>query len=139
EEFMLLANRIVARHIGQQCEAKPFVYRIHDKPDAEKIRQLADYVRAFGYQLRLSGGNVTSKDLNNLMAHIKGSPEEFVIEDAALRAMAKAKYATDNIGHYGLAFRYYTHFTSPIRRYPDVLVHRLLKRYARGRKDADRQ
>ena len=139
EEWMLLANRTVSAHISKQRAPRPFVYRVHDEPDAGKILQLAEYVRAFGYQLQLTGGNIASTDLNNLLAHVKGSPEAFVIEDAALRAMAKAVYSTDDIGHYGLGFRTYTHFTSPIRRYPDLLVHRLLKRYADGGSDADEE
>ena len=137
EEWMLLANRTVAAHIIKARAPKPFVYRVHGPPDAERILQLADYVRIFGYHLQLTGGNVTSKDLNNLLAHIKGSDEAYVIENAALRAMAKAAYATEDIGHYGLGFRTYTHFTSPIRRYPDLMAHRLLKRYAAGDDDAD--
>ena len=139
EEWMLLANRTVSAHISKQRAPRPFVYRVHDEPDIGKIQQLADYVRAFGYQLRLTDGNIASKDLNNLLAHVKDSPEAFVIEDAALRAMAKAVYSTSDIGHYGLGFRTYTHFTSPIRRYPDLLVHRLLKRYASGGSDADEE
>ncbi len=133
EEFMLLANRTVAEHVGKKRGAKPFVYRIHDRPDAERITQLAEYVRAFGYRLRLQEGNVDSKELNNLLNHVKGSPEEYVIENAALRAMSKAKYSTKNIGHYGLSFGHYSHFTSPIRRYPDLMAHRLLKAYAEGK------
>lgn len=129
EEFMLLANRLVAETIGKRRQALPFVYRIHDRPDAQKIYQLAQYVRAFGYHLELEEGSVSSKALNALLQHVKGTPEEPVIEEAALRAMAKARYSTQNIGHYGLAFPYYTHFTSPIRRYPDLMVHRLLKQY----------
>ncbi len=137
EEFMLLANRLVAETIGNRTEAPPFVYRIHDRPDAEKIRQLAQYVRVFGYHLALTEeGTVSSKALNELLQHVKGSPEEPVIEEAALRAMAKARYATQNIGHYGLAFDFYTHFTSPIRRYPDLMVHRLLKQYLKQTKKA---
>ena len=131
EEFMLLANRIVAKHVGGGRAAKPFVYRVHDVPDATRITALAEYVRAFGYRLDTEGGTVDSRQLNSLLEHVKGSPEEAVIEEAALRAMAKAKYSTNNIGHYGLAFQHYTHFTSPIRRYPDLMVHRLLKLYAR--------
>ncbi len=133
EEFMLLANRTVARHIGGEGKkAKPFVYRVHDKPDAERIQQLAEYVRLFDYELELEDRNATSKSLNKLIHAVQGSPEDPVIERAALRAMAKAVYASDNIGHYGLGFPFYTHFTSPIRRYPDLIVHRLLKRYAEG-------
>ncbi len=132
EEFMLLANQTVARHIGAGKKAPPFVYRIHDKPDPERIAQLAEYVRAFGYSLKLNKGEVDSGALSKLLEQIKDSPEAPVIEEAALRAMAKAKYSTGNIGHYGLAFDYYTHFTSPIRRYPDLMVHRLLKHYSTG-------
>jgi ribonuclease R len=138
EEFMLLANRTVAEHVGKGRAAKPFVYRVHDKPDAERISQLAEYVRAFGYRLEMTKtGTVASKQLNALLEHVKGTPEEPVIEEAALRAMAKAVYSTNNLGHYGLGFGHYSHFTSPIRRYPDLMVHRLLKWYATGRTDAD--
>ena len=138
EEFMLLANRTIAEHVGKRGKAKPFVYRIHDKPDAERITKLAEYVRAFGYRLeQTKSGSAESKHLNALLEHVKGAPEEPVIEEAALRAMAKAKYAVENIGHYGLAFPHYSHFTSPIRRYPDLMVHRLLKQYAVGRGQPD--
>ncbi len=151
EEFMLLANQTVARHIGASGQrgksgrngdgqkAKPFVYRIHDKPDAERIQQLAEYVRLFGYELELEDGNATSTSLNKLIQAVQGSPEDPVIERAALRAMSKAVYATENIGHYGLGFTHYSHFTSPIRRYPDLIAHRLLKRYAAGGRAADRE
>lgn len=139
EEFMLLANRVVARSISRQKKSRTFVYRIHDRPDPEKIRKLAEYVRAFGYRLPLTGGSVDSHDLNDLLEEVKGKPEEPVIEQAALRSMAKAVYSTKNIGHYGLAFKHYSHFTSPIRRYPDLLAHRLLKRYASGGGDVDQQ
>jgi ribonuclease R len=132
EEFMLLANRVVAEHIGKTRNARPFVYRIHEQPDSEKIAQLAEYVRAFGYRLELTEGNVKSKDLNSLLSHVRGAPEEPIIEQAALRSMAKAKYSTRNVGHYGLGFRHYSHYTSPIRRYPDLMAHRLLKHYARN-------
>jgi ribonuclease R len=145
EELMLLANRTVASHIGapghnerirtngqSDDEPLPFIYRVHDTPNGEKIRQLAEYVRVFGHELPLTDGNVTNDDLGDLVDNIKGEPEEQVIVRAALRAMSKAEYAVGNIGHYGLGFDFYTHFTSPIRRYPDLLVHRLLKRYATG-------
>jgi ribonuclease R len=144
EEFMLLANRTVASHIGapghndrvrtngQSEDPPPFIYRVHDTPDGEKIRQLAEYVRVFGHELPLTDGNVTNDDLGTLIDKIKGQPEEQVIVRAALRAMSKAEYAVGNIGHYGLGFDFYSHFTSPIRRYPDLIVHRLLKRYAEG-------
>jgi ribonuclease R len=138
EEFMLLANRTVSGHIAKDPQgARPFVYRIHDRPDAEKIQALADYVKAFGYNLPLKGGNVDSKDLNAFLQRIKDKPEAPVIEQAALRSMAKAVYSTNNIGHYGLGFRYYSHFTSPIRRYPDLIVHRLLKKYNAGGSGTD--
>ena len=137
EEFMLLANRTVAQEIQRRRTPPPFVYRVHDRPDAERIQQLAEYVRAFGYSLRLKGGNVESSDLNALLERVKGAPEAPVIEEAALRAMAKARYQVENIGHYGLAFTHYTHFTSPIRRYPDLMAHRLLKRYLSGGEPVD--
>jgi len=147
EEFMLLANRTVAAHIGSpetglvrsgtgssngDHDPLPFIYRVHGTPDGEQIRQLAEYVEIFGYDLQLTDGNVRSTDLADLLEQIEGEPEEQVITRAALRAMSKAKYAVANTGHYGLGFDYYTHFTSPIRRYPDLLIHRLLKLYARG-------
>ncbi|HYE96869.1 MAG TPA: ribonuclease R [Rubricoccaceae bacterium] len=132
EEFMLLANRAVAEEAGK-VRGLPLLYRIHAPPDAEKIQTLAEYVRAFGYKLALTNGTVQREDLNALLQHVKGTPEEPVIEQAAIRAMAKAVYSPENIGHYGLGFRFYTHFTSPIRRYPDLIVHRLLKRYLAGR------
>ena len=137
EEFMLLANRTVAREIQRRKSPPVFVYRVHDEPDAERIQKLAEYVRAFGYSLRLSGGNASSSDLNALLQHVKGAPEAPVIEEAALRAMAKARYQIENIGHYGLGFAHYAHFTSPIRRYPDLMAHRLLKKYLSGAGSVD--
>lgn len=148
EEFMLLANRTVAKHIAAPehverhrsngtDESLPFVYRVHDSPDSEKIQQLAEYVRVFDHELTLTNGNARSSDLGALIDAVQGEPEEQVIVRAALRAMSKAEYAVGNIGHYGLGFDYYTHFTSPIRRYPDLMVHRLLKRYAKGGSPAD--
>ena len=133
EEFMLLANRTVAEIIGKRTpnnQPKTFVYRIHDTPDPDKLTTLARFVAKLGYKMKSASGRTTSPAaLNNLLGAIKGTKEQNVIEQISLRTMQKAKYSTENIGHYGLAFKYYTHFTSPIRRYPDLLVHRLLDRY----------
>ena len=130
---MLLANRTVAEKIGRKTPGntpKTFVYRIHDQPNPEKLTMLSKFVTKLGYKMRSSSGRTTSASaLNNLLKDVHGSKEQNVIEQISLRAMQKARYSTGNIGHYGLAFRYYTHFTSPIRRYPDLLVHRLLTRY----------
>ena len=136
EEFMLLANQTVAKEVGLRLK-KPFVYRIHAAPDSEKIRNLAQYVAAFGYKLPMTDDTITSAALNGLLRHVKGSAEEPIIETAAIQAMAKAIYSSTNIGHFGLGFRHYTHFTSPIRRYPDLIVHRLLKRYLADGKPAE--
>ncbi|MBQ8337490.1 MAG: ribonuclease R [Bacteroidaceae bacterium] len=133
EEFMLLANRTVAEKIGRKApgsSVKTFVYRIHEQPNPEKLTMLSKFVSKLGYKMRSGSGRTTSASaLNSLLKEVHGSKEQNVIEQISLRTMQKARYSTENIGHYGLAFRYYTHFTSPIRRYPDLLVHRLLHRY----------
>ena len=150
EEFMLLANRTVAEHIGkvekpkgksQQPKAKKtFVYRVHDQPDPTKLETLREFVVKFGYKMKTSGTKgAISKSLNTLMDNCQGKKEQKLIETVALRAMMKAKYSTHNIGHYGLAFDYYTHFTSPIRRYPDTMVHRLLTKYQDGGRSANQE
>jgi ribonuclease R len=134
EEFMLLANRLVARHIGlakKEEHAKPFLYRVHDSPDPDRVGELSVFVEKFGYKLNIDGG-VTSKSLQRLLDQVKGSEVENVINEIVLRSMAKAIYSDRNIGHFGLAFDYYAHFTSPIRRYPDLVVHRMLKKYKEG-------
>jgi ribonuclease R len=131
EECMLLANQTVARHIGagkRETEVRPFLYRVHDMPDPVKIRELGMFVKQFGYSLDARDG-VSSKELQKLLDKVEGSEVENVINDVALRAMAKAVYSPKNIGHYGLAFSHYSHFTSPIRRYPDLMVHRMLDWY----------
>tara|TARA_B100000508_G_scaffold135364_1_gene127055 strand:- start:14794 stop:16941 length:2148 start_codon:yes stop_codon:yes gene_type:complete len=140
EEFMLLANRTVALSIakpkGKNEKPKPFVYRIHDDPDPEKLLVFSDFIKRFGYDYNFSKGNI-AKNLNNLLADVHGKREENVIENLAIRTMAKAEYSTDNIGHYGLSFNHYSHFTSPIRRYPDMIAHRLLEHYGAGNNSVD--
>ncbi|MCH5307044.1 MAG: ribonuclease R [Prevotella sp.] len=147
EEFMLLANKYVAESIGkakrptvngQPSKAKTLVYRVHDQPDPTKLEVLREFVVKFGYKMKTSGTKgAISRSLNALMDDCQGKKEQKLIETVALRAMMKAKYSTHNIGHYGLAFDYYTHFTSPIRRYPDTMVHRLLTRYQEGGRSAN--
>jgi ribonuclease R len=130
EEFMLLANRTVAKHIGfPKKNAKPFVYRVHDLPDKERISTLNEIVKKFGHNIENNNPKVLSKSLNYLLNKVKGEPEQQMVETLTIRSMAKAVYTTLNIGHYGLAFDYYSHFTSPIRRYPDLIVHRMLNQY----------
>ena len=136
EEFMLLANRTVASAIGivpKRRKAKAFVYRVHDQPDAERLANLAALARTFGYKLKTKGEPLEiNRSLNKMLVDVKGRGEENFLSTLAIRTMAKAIYTTQNIGHYGLGFEYYTHFTSPIRRYPDMMVHRLLDRYLNG-------
>lgn len=136
EEFMLLANKKVAERIGippKGKKAKAFVYRIHDVPDSDRLENLSTLVRVFGHKIKTKGNaSAVNKSLNKLLRDIKGRAEENLLSILAIRSMAKAVYSTVNIGHYGLAFDYYTHFTSPIRRYPDMMVHRLLDKYLNG-------
>jgi ribonuclease R len=137
EDFMLLANEAVAKHLSELTKnGGPHfysLYRIHDAPDTDRIENLAHLLRVMGYHLKTSGsGQVTGTDLNKLLESVKGKPEEYLVKMATLRSMSKAVYATRNIGHFGLAFDFYTHFTSPIRRYPDLVIHRLVKAHAGG-------
>ena len=135
EEFMLLANRTVAESIGNVKGGNPktFVYRVHDEPDPERMENLQNFVAKFGYKLKATGDPVDmAKSMNKMLSEVKGKKEQELIETISIRSMQKACYTTENIGHYGLAFKFYTHFTSPIRRYPDLMVHRLLTRYIGG-------
>lgn len=158
EEFMLLANRSVAEFVGKRhrvtgqgtkkgkhqeevehltVEAKPFVYRVHEGPVNERLQSFAAFAGRWGYQIKTGNDREIAHSLNDLMKSVRGKKEQNVLEQLAIRSMSKAVYTTDNVGHYGLAFDYYTHFTSPIRRYPDVLVHRLLERYLASGQDVD--
>lgn len=139
EEFMLLANRSVAEFIGKQNPKKTFVYRVHDEPDDEKIAALENIIKRFGYKLNTKDRHTTATSMNKLLKDVQGKKEQNLIDTIAIRSMSKAMYTTKNIGHYGLAFDYYTHFTSPIRRYPDVMVHRLLQHYLENGKSANEE
>ncbi|MDR0543129.1 MAG: ribonuclease R [Dysgonamonadaceae bacterium] len=146
EEFMLLANRTVAEFIGKTpkgVKAKTFVYRVHDEPNPEKMANFMQFVRRLGYKIKeeksKGKNNETSRSINRLLADVQGKKEQNLVETVAVRTMAKAAYTTVNIGHYGLAFDYYTHFTSPIRRYPDMMTHRLLERYLAGGRSVSEQ
>ncbi|KND51695.1 MAG: ribonuclease R [Parcubacteria bacterium C7867-001] len=137
EDFMLLANEAVAEHLEKTTKKKGLangvIYRVHDVPDAERIENLAAFLKVLGYNLPVTGaGQVKGTDLNQLLEQVKGKPEEYLIKSATLRSMSKAIYTTKNNGHFGLAFSHYTHFTSPIRRYPDLLVHRMVKHIEHG-------
>jgi ribonuclease R len=138
EEFMLLANKSVAKILSNNQWFN--VYRIHDTPNMEKLQQLVNVCQNFGHDVKIEGeGDELKKSINQLLKEIKGTPEENMIETLVTRCMSKAKYTIKNIGHYGLAFDYYSHFTSPIRRYPDVMVHRLLQFYLDGGKSVDEE
>jgi len=139
EEFMLLANKKVAEFIGKQKPEKTFIYRVHDEPDDSKLAILQGIVSKFGYQLNFKDRKTTATSLNNLLKEVNGKKEQNLVDTLTIRCMSKAEYSTQNLGHYGLAFDYYSHFTSPIRRYPDVMVHRLLQYYLDNGKSANQE
>ena len=142
EEFMLLANKKVAERIGKLKpgqKPKTFIYRVHEQPNPDKLEEFGRFIAKFGYLLRSSNPKTLSSSMNKLMADVKDRPEQNMIETLAVRTMAKAAYSTENVGHYGLAFDYYSHFTSPIRRYPDVMTHRLLARYLEGGRSVNQE
>ncbi|WP_179333962.1 ribonuclease R [Winogradskyella costae] len=139
EEFMLLANRKVSEYVGKQKPEKTFVYRVHDEPDESKLAQLQTVVGRFGHKLNFKDKGSIASSLNNLLKDVVGKKEQNLVDTLTIRTMSKAEYTTHNIGHYGLAFEYYSHFTSPIRRYPDVMAHRLLQQYLDGEKSANQE
>ena len=139
EEFMLLANRKVSEFIGKQSPKKTFIYRVHDEPDDSKLAALQNVVSRFGYKLNFKDRKSTTASLNNLLQEVVGKKEQNLVDTLTIRSMSKAEYTTHNIGHYGLAFNYYSHFTSPIRRYPDVMAHRLLQHYLDGGKSVNEE
>jgi len=139
EEFMLLANRKVAEFVGNKKPQKTFIYRVHDQPNDSKLAALQGIVSRFGYKLNFQDRKTTSASLNKLLKDVNGKKEQNLVDTLAIRSMSKAEYTTHNIGHYGLAFDYYSHFTSPIRRYPDVMTHRLLQYYLDGKKSANQE
>jgi ribonuclease R len=136
EDFMLLANQRVSEYITKLSKDTgknlTFIYRIHDTPDPDRIEELAIFLHALGYDFETKKGTVSAKNINKLLKDVEGKPEEGLIKTATIRSMAKAIYSTKNIGHFGLAFKYYTHFTSPIRRYPDLMAHRMLRKHLDG-------
>ena len=139
---MLLANRSVATFIGKpqnDKKAKTFVYRVHDEPNPEKLNTFVQFLKKLGHHLNISNRTALAQSYNQLFSKVKGKGEETLIETIAIRTMSKAYYSTDNIGHYGLAFPFYSHFTSPIRRYPDLMVHRLLEQYLQGGASANKE
>ena len=143
EEFMLLANRKVSEFVSlnhkKQTTNNTFIYRIHDDPDPAKLEALRDFVATLGYKMDLANSKKIAESMNQLLTDVSGKGEENTVETLAMRSMSKAVYSTENIGHYGLAFEYYSHFTSPIRRYPDLIAHRLLQHYLDGGKSPNRE